>query len=223
MSDRYEISAQRWALIEPIVSPPQRMGRPRRDDRQMLNSIFWILCSGAKWRDLPEHYGPWKTVHQRFRQWRDDGTFERVLRHLHLRLREDGLIAGYLDGRLDLHSSNQSRQRCWKKGRAQEPQHHCLGRSRGGLNTKIHLACDCADSRYFMPLLEQISLSGSQGRPRSAVDMSWPAGAMTVNLCASIATDTACGQSFLCARCTANRDRGCRDCSTSPRQEAQRH
>ena len=92
MSGRYEISAQRWALIEPIVSPPQHMGRPRRDDRQMLNGIFWILCSGAKWRDLPERYGPWKTVYQRFRQWRDDGTFEQVLRHLHLRLREDGLI-----------------------------------------------------------------------------------------------------------------------------------
>lgn len=92
MSGRYEISAQRWALIEPIVSSPQRMGRPRRDDRQMLNGIFWILCSGAKWRDLPERYGPWKTVYQRFRQWRDDGTFEQVLRHLHLRLREDGLI-----------------------------------------------------------------------------------------------------------------------------------
>ncbi|GGH93332.1 hypothetical protein GCM10007363_17690 [Pseudomonas fluvialis] len=58
----------------------------------MLNGIFWILCSGAKWRDLPERYGPWKTVYQRFRQWRDNGTFEQVLRHLHLRLREDGLI-----------------------------------------------------------------------------------------------------------------------------------
>lgn len=92
MTDRYEISAQRWAMIEAIVSPPQRIGRPRRDDRQMLNGIFWILCSGAKWRDLPERFGPWKTVYQRFRQWRDNGTFEQVLRHLHLRLRQDGLV-----------------------------------------------------------------------------------------------------------------------------------
>jgi len=67
-----------------------------------------------------------------------------------------------------------------EKGGAREPQHHCLGRSRGGLTTKIHLACDShgyplavllspgqdADSRYFMPLLEQISLPGSKGRPR---------------------------------------------------------
>lgn len=60
MTDRYEISAQRWAMIEAIVSPPQRMGRPRRDNRQMLNGILWILYAGAKWRDLPEPFGPWK-------------------------------------------------------------------------------------------------------------------------------------------------------------------
>jgi hypothetical protein len=66
-----------------------------------------------------------------------------------------------------------------KKG-LQELQHHCLGRSRGGLSTKIHLACDShgfplnimlspgeqADSRYFMPVLDQISLPGSMDRPR---------------------------------------------------------
>ncbi|TDR57219.1 putative transposase of IS4/5 family DUF4096 [Halomonas ventosae] len=57
MAGRYEISDNGWALIEDIVSPPQRTGRPRRDDRQVLNGIFWILCSGAKWRDLPERYG----------------------------------------------------------------------------------------------------------------------------------------------------------------------
>jgi transposase len=58
----------------------------------VLNGIFWILCSGAKWRDLPERYGPWKTVYDRFRQWRDDGTFEAILARLQLRLREDGLM-----------------------------------------------------------------------------------------------------------------------------------
>ena len=92
MTDRYEISSERWAMIEAIASLSQHMGRPRRDDRQMLYGIFWILCYGAKWRDLPERFGPWKTVYQRFRQWRDNGTFKQVLRHLHLRLREDGFI-----------------------------------------------------------------------------------------------------------------------------------
>lgn len=57
MTDRYEISSERWAIIEAIISPPQHMGRPRRDDRQMLDGIFWILCSGAKWRDLQSVLG----------------------------------------------------------------------------------------------------------------------------------------------------------------------
>ena len=92
MTGRYELSGERWDMIKDIVSPAQVMGRPRRDDRQMLNGIVWILGSGAKWRDLPERYGPWKTVYQRFRQWRDDVTFDQVLARLHLRLRQDGLM-----------------------------------------------------------------------------------------------------------------------------------
>lgn len=92
MAGRYEISSHGWALIEDIVSPPQCMGRPRKDDRKILNGIFWVLCSGAKWRDVPERYGPWTTVYDRFRRWRDDGTFDAVLERLHLKLREDGLM-----------------------------------------------------------------------------------------------------------------------------------
>lgn len=88
MAGRCELSDQSWEMIEDIVSPSQPIGRPRRDDRQVLNGIFWILCSGAKWCDPPERYGPWKTVHDRL----DDGTFEAVLDRLHLKLREDGLV-----------------------------------------------------------------------------------------------------------------------------------
>lgn len=58
----------------------------------MLDGIFWILCSGAAWRDLPERFGPWSTIYQQFRDWRDDGTFDRVLERLHARLKHEGLI-----------------------------------------------------------------------------------------------------------------------------------
>ena len=89
---RYELPDEAWALVADLVERPYRIGRPRRDDRTLLNAIFWILCSGAPWRDLPERFGPWSSAYQRFRDWRDDGTFERILARLQLELNAQGLI-----------------------------------------------------------------------------------------------------------------------------------
>ncbi|KPX17146.1 ISPS1a [Pseudomonas syringae pv. delphinii] len=50
------------------------------------------MCSGAAWRYLPERFGPWSTVYKRFRDWRDYGTFDRILERLHIRLNQEGLI-----------------------------------------------------------------------------------------------------------------------------------
>lgn len=58
----------------------------------MLNGVLWVLCSGAAWRDMPERFGPWSTVYQRFRDWRNQGTFDLMLRRLHVKLNEQGLI-----------------------------------------------------------------------------------------------------------------------------------
>ncbi len=67
-------------MIEPLL-PRSRMGRPVRDRRQVMNGILWKLSTGAAWRDLPERYGPWKTVYERFRRWSADGTWDRLLAH----------------------------------------------------------------------------------------------------------------------------------------------
>ncbi|GAA3227148.1 hypothetical protein GCM10020256_38220 [Streptomyces thermocoprophilus] len=55
-------------------------GRKRLDDRTVLNGIVWKFRTGTAWRDVPERYGPWATLHTRFRRWALDGTFERMLR-----------------------------------------------------------------------------------------------------------------------------------------------
>jgi transposase len=88
---RYELTDDQWEVIADLF-PDQTMGRPRRSDRTVLNGILWILCSGAAWRDLPERYGPWKTVYHRFRQWEASGLFDRILERLHVELDERGLI-----------------------------------------------------------------------------------------------------------------------------------
>lgn len=50
------------------------------DDRMVLNGIVWKFRTGTAWRDVPERYGSWATLHTRFRRWAKDGTFERMLR-----------------------------------------------------------------------------------------------------------------------------------------------
>ena len=54
---RYDLTDVEWRVIEPPL-PNKPKGVPRVDDRRVLNGIFWVLRSGAPWRDLPERYGP---------------------------------------------------------------------------------------------------------------------------------------------------------------------
>jgi transposase len=89
---RYELTDEEWAIIEPLIPPPAHTGRPRRAPREMWNAIFWVLRSGAPWRDLPERYGPWESAYSHFNTWRRQGAFERVLEALQIRLDAEGHI-----------------------------------------------------------------------------------------------------------------------------------
>ena len=90
---RHELTDEQWEIVEPLlIQPPAKTGRKARDPRLMLNGILWILRTGAPWRDLPERFGPWKTVYHYFCRWRDDGTFDRMLEALQIRLDRDGQI-----------------------------------------------------------------------------------------------------------------------------------
>jgi hypothetical protein len=58
---RYELTDEEWAAIKPML-PNKPGGVPRVIDRRVLNGIFWVLRSGAPWRDLPDHFGPYTTT-----------------------------------------------------------------------------------------------------------------------------------------------------------------
>jgi transposase len=67
---RGDLSEAEWRLLEPLLRPQRgRKSRPAFDNRQIVNGILWRLRTGAPWRDLPEKYGKWMTVYQRFRRW----------------------------------------------------------------------------------------------------------------------------------------------------------
>jgi transposase len=88
---RYEVTDEQWELLKGLF-PRQSRGGRWLDHRTMLNGMLWILRSGASWRDLPERYGKWQSVNHRFNRWRRDGTFDRVLKALQIRLDKQGKI-----------------------------------------------------------------------------------------------------------------------------------
>ena len=89
---RYELTDEQWFLIQHIFPGNGKPGGQWLDHRSIVNGIFWILSSGAPWRDLPERYGSYKTVHRRLLKWRKDGTWERVLKRLRVELDQRGLL-----------------------------------------------------------------------------------------------------------------------------------
>jgi len=80
---RHDITDRVWSILEPHL--PGRKGSwggIGRDNRRFINAVFWILRTGAPWRDLPPDYGDWKNTHRRFCRWRDKGTWEALLERL---------------------------------------------------------------------------------------------------------------------------------------------
>jgi transposase len=78
---RYELTDYEWAAIKPLL-PNKPRGVPRVNDRRVLNGIFWVLRSGAPWRDLPESFGPYTTCYNRFVRWRKAGVWEQIMNAL---------------------------------------------------------------------------------------------------------------------------------------------
>jgi transposase len=91
MAKRHELTDQGWAHIADLF-PAQGRGGRWSDHRTIVNGIMWRLRTGAPWRDLPERYGPWQTVYDRFNAMRADGMLDRMLERLQAKLHADGLI-----------------------------------------------------------------------------------------------------------------------------------
>ena len=89
-SERFEtdVTDAEWAVIEPLLPPPSRLGRKRSTDlREVFNAIRFMLGTGCQWRAIPRCFPPFTTVQNYFYAWRDDGTLERLLDALRARAR----------------------------------------------------------------------------------------------------------------------------------------
>jgi transposase len=90
---RHELTDEQWNLAKPLIPKHEaRTGRPPNDRRLMLDGIFWILSTGAPWRDLPERFGPFQSVHRYFSNWRRAGVFAAIVEALQVKLDAKGRI-----------------------------------------------------------------------------------------------------------------------------------
>jgi len=113
MARRYELSDEEWERIKGHI-PTSTLGRPPKDHRQMLNAMMWLAKSGAMWEDLPERYGPWKTVYSRFCKWRDEGVLAAIFTALSMDADCENLSIDSTAIKVHQHSSSGKRGRIVK-------------------------------------------------------------------------------------------------------------
>jgi transposase len=74
---REVITDEIWEKLSLLLPKPK--GRHGKDDRKFLESVCWIVRTGAPWRDLPQEFGPWKTVYNRYNRWAKKGYLDKIL------------------------------------------------------------------------------------------------------------------------------------------------
>ena len=79
---RHRLTNAQWDLIKDIFPKPAATGRPPVNPRDMVDAILWRLRTGTPWRDLPEEFGPWKTVYNHFDKWSSNGIIDKIKQRL---------------------------------------------------------------------------------------------------------------------------------------------
>ncbi|MFF5809856.1 IS5 family transposase [Streptomyces sp. NPDC012746] len=208
---RGDLTNAEWERLESFLPRGGTRGGRWSDHRRVVNGVLYRVRTGVQWRDLPERFGPWETVYKRHRRWSADGTWTMLLHRI--QAAEDA--AGRIDWDVSVDSTavrahqhaagarrtptrGHSKGECprdesGRSGAAETrrpaggggPISECLGRSRGGFTTKIHLAAEgrCrplalvltpghyGDGPQLERVLEQVSVPrAGVGRPRTRPD-----------------------------------------------------
>ncbi|MGW6318126.1 IS5 family transposase [Streptomyces sp. NPDC055099] len=208
---RGDLTNAEWDRLVSFLPRGGARGGRWSDHRRVINGVLYRVRTGVQWRDLPERFGPWETVYKRHRRWSADGTWAMLLSKVQAAEDAEGRIdwdvsVDSTTVRAHQHAAGarKSSPRGGSKGGrpgdepgrsgaaetgrplgGSPPSGECLGRSRGGFTTKIHLAADgrCrplaivltpghyGDSPQFERVLSQISVPRlGVGRPRTRPD-----------------------------------------------------
>ncbi|MDO0936525.1 IS5 family transposase [Streptomyces sp. DG2A-72] len=189
---RGDLTSDEWVRLKAHLPKSGQRGGRWESHRRVINGILFRQRTGVLWRDLPARFGKWKTVYERRRRWSADGTWDRI---------SAAVLAGAdAEGRIDWsmvsvdstscrahqHAAGARRKPPRLPGKRRTPRQHRpdegLGRSRGGLTCKIHLAGEggrrpltllitpgqWGDAPQLIPVMERIRVGRlSGGRPRT--------------------------------------------------------
>jgi transposase len=129
----YSLRDDQWERVHSLL--PGRaghVGATARNNRLFIDAVLFRYRSGAPWRALPERFGGWGNVHRRFSRWAKSGVWKRVFQHLAADADNEWAMIDATIVRAHQHSAG-ARKALGKQA---------IGRSRGGLGTKVHAVVD---------------------------------------------------------------------------------
>ena len=135
--DKYYIKEANWEKIYAFLKTfPGIRVKNEGKTRAFAEGVYFIMRTGAQWRELPNYYGKWRSVHKRFENWSHKGLWNQVLIH----------FAKEYDGESVMIDSTIIRAHPCAAGYEKDQNaRECLGRSKGGFTTKIHMVVDALD------------------------------------------------------------------------------
>ena len=141
---RYALRDDQWIKIRDFLPGREgHVGGTAADNRLFVDAIIYRYRTGIPWRDLPERYGDWKATHKRLRRWCESGVFARILEALAFDADAEYMSVDLTSVRAHQHSAGAQK----KDGEDQ-----AIGRSRGGLTTKIHAIVDALGNPVALSL-----------------------------------------------------------------------
>ena len=150
MRTLFYLSESQLERIKPFF--PRSHGAPRVDDRRVVSGIIYVIKHGLQWKDAPDEYGPHKTLYNRFIRWSRLGVFNKIFTELANKTS--------FDGSLMLHSPQGSPH--GGKPAQKGDSSRLIGRTKGGLNSKLHAVCD-GHGRPVLLLLTEGQVSDYKG------------------------------------------------------------
>ncbi|WP_189622647.1 IS5 family transposase, partial [Novosphingobium colocasiae] len=142
--ERFVLTDAQWSKIEPhCLGKPTDPGRSGRNNRLFLEAVLWIVRTGSPWRDLPALFGNWSTAFRRFRDWREADVFKRIF----------DALSGEADMEYAMVDATIVKVHRHGQGAKGGPSSQAIGRSRGGMTTKIVALTDALGNLVRFELL----------------------------------------------------------------------